>query len=222
MKDFDQKYRSRLEKMSTTNIADALDALSLKGSTYGIIPMWHSMGKIIGPAVTIKVIASGLTKGKHHLGVNAISVANPGDVIIIDNGGRIDTSCWGGILSNGAKMKGVSGVVIDGACRDLDESIETGFNVYARGTVVATARGRVTEEATNVMIQVAGVQVRPGDIVMGDRSGVVIIPKERLDEVVLKAEELHRKETAMIKEILSGVSILEVDTKYNYESMLKK
>ena len=100
--------------------------------------------------------------------MKAIEAAETGDVIIIDNGGRLDTSCWGGILANGAKMKGVSGVVIDGACRDLDDCVEIDFPVYARGTVVCTARGRIMEDSTNVMIQFAGVQVRPGDIVMGE------------------------------------------------------
>lgn len=221
MSDFDKKYRGRLEKLSTTNISDALDALGLKGATYGIRPMWHSWGKVIGKAVTVKMTAAGLTKSKHHLGVKAIDVAGPGDVILIDNGGRLDTSCWGGILANGAKAKGISGVVIDGAFRDLDDCIEADFPVYARGTVVATARGRIMEEATNVMVQFGGVQVRPGDIVVGDRSGVVIIPQEKLDEVIAKAEELYQKEESMISEIRSGVPIIEVDSKYNYEKMLK-
>jgi regulator of RNase E activity RraA len=77
------------------------------------------------------------------------------------------------------------------------------------------------EEATNVMIQFGGVQVRPGDVVMGDRSGVVIIPLEKLDEVVVKAEELYEKEEQMVAEIRSGVSMLEVDNKFNYEKMIK-
>lgn len=221
MGNLSQQYRNRLEKMSTTNVSDALDALSLKGSTYGIVPMWHTMTKVVGSAVTVKMTAAGLTKGKHHLGVKAIDAAQPGDVIVIDNGGRIDTSCWGGILANGAKMKKISGVVIDGACRDLDDCVEAEFNVYARGSVVATARGRVMEEATNVMIQLGGVQVRPGDIIMGDKSGVVVIPAERLEDVVNKAEELYKKEEAMIAEILKGIPMIEVDEKFNYEKMLK-
>ncbi|MTV88901.1 RraA family protein, partial [Streptococcus pneumoniae] len=76
--------------------------------------------------------------------------------------------------------------------------VEIDFPVYARGTVVCTARGRIMEDSTNVMIQFAGVQVRPGDIVMGDRSGIVIIPWEALDEIVNKAEELFKKEEDMI------------------------
>lgn len=215
------EYRSRLMKLSTTNIADALDALNLKGATYGIRPMWESAGKVVGKAVTVKIAAAGLTKSKNHLGVKAIEQAEPGDVVIIDNGGRLDTSCWGGILTMGAKMKGIRAVVVDGAVRDLDDTIEANFPVYARGTVVATARGRIMEEATNVMIQFGGVQVRPGDMVMGDRSGVVIIPQEKITEVVEKAELFYAKEEQMIADIRAGMSMLEVDNKYNYEKMLK-
>jgi len=221
MSNFDVTYRQRMQKLSTTNIADALDALGLKGATYGIRPVWENAGKILGRAVTLKLTAAGLTKSKHHLGVKAIEAAEAGDIIVIDNGGRLDTSCWGGILANGAKMKAVSGVVVDGAIRDVDDCIEAQFPAYARGTVVATARGRIMEEATNVMIQFAGVQVRPRDVVMGDRSGVVIIPQEKLDEVIVKAEELYEKEEQMVAEIRSGASMLEVDNKFNYEKMIK-
>jgi len=223
MSTLSNKIRNYLDKLSTTNISDALDSLGLKGATHGIKPIVEIKGspRIIGEAITIKITSAGLTKSKHHLGVKAIDIAKMGDVIVVDNGGRIDTSCWGGVLANGAKMKGISGVVIDGACRDVDEYIEINFPVYARGSVVATARGRIMEEATNVMIQFGGVQVHPGDIVVGDRSGVVIIPQVKLEEVISKAEEICKKEEKMVKDIKAGKSMLEVDNKYNYEKMLK-
>ena len=168
----------------------------------------------------MKLTAAGLTKNPTHLGIKAIDLAEEGDVIVVDNGGRLDISCWGGCLANGAKMKGVSGVVIDGAARDIDDCIEINFPVYARGTVVATARGRAMEESTNALIQFGGVQVRPGDLIMGDHSGVVVVPWERVDDVLEKAEALCRKEENMIADIRSGMSMVEVDRKYNYEKML--
>ena len=216
-----REQRTRLMKLSTTNVSDALDALGLKGSTFGIRPIWHTMSKICGCAVTVKMTAAGLTKSEHHLGTKAIELAEPGDVIVIDNGGRLDTSCWGGILATGAKYKGVSGVVIDGACRDVDDCVDVDFPVYCRGSVVATARGRIMEESTNAMIQFAGVQVRPGDVILGDKSGVVVVPQERFDDVLVKAEELFDKEEDMIRAIKEGSSMLDVDAKSGYEKMLK-
>ena len=212
----------RLMKLSTTNVSDALDALGYKGSTYGVRPIYEGVKKIAGSAVTVKMTAAGETKGKVHLGIRAIEAAEKGDIIVVDNGGRLDTSCWGGILANGAALKGISGVVIDGACRDVDDYVEIGVPVYARGSVVATARGRIMEESTNTMIQFGGVQVRPGDAVLADRSGVVFIPAEHLDEVVAKAESLYEKEEAMVADLRAGMSSLEVDQKYNYEKMLQK
>lgn len=221
MNEFDQKYRARFEKLSTTNVSDAMDALGIRGSTYGIRPMRESWGKAVGRAVTVKMTAAGETKNKHHLGMKAISVSEPGDIIIIDNGGRTDTSCWGGILANSAKAKGVKAVIIDGACRDLDDCIDIDFPVFARGTVVWTARGRIMEQSTNEMIQFGGVQVRPGDVVMGDRSGVVVVPWERVEEVLDKSEALYEKEEAMVREILASNDVLSVDNKFGYEQMLK-
>jgi len=221
MNEFNEKYRARFEKLSSTNVSDALDALGLRGATCGIRPMIQRWNKIVGPAVTMRMTAAGQTPQKTHLGMNAIAAAKPGDVIVIDNGGRMDTSCWGGVLANGAKAKGISGTVIDGCCRDLDDCIEADYTVYARGTVVQTARGRVIEESTNQMIQFGGVQVRPGDIVVGDSSGIVIVPAEHIDAVLEKAEQLWQKEEDMVAELKAGADILEVDAKYNYNKMLK-
>ena len=218
----EQALRERLLNLSTTNVSDALDALGYRGATYGIRPIYEGAGKIAGSAVTVKMTAAGETKGKVHLGIRAIEAAQAGDVVVVDNGGRLDTSCWGGILANGALLKGISGVVIDGACRDVDDYVELGFPVYARGSVVATARGRIMEESTNGMIQFGGVQVRPGDGVLADRSGVVIIPAEHLEEVIARAEALFRKEEDMVADLRGGMSSLEVDQKYNYEKMLQK
>jgi len=219
---FDKRYRERFEKLSTTNVSDACDFHGIRGATCGIRPMSESWGRMVGRAVTMKMCAAGETKNRHHLGMNAIVASEPGDIIVIDNGGRLDTSCWGGILANSAKMRRITGVVIDGCCRDLDDILDADFPVYARGCVVATARGRVMEQSTNEMISFGGVQVRPGDVVMCDRSGVVIIPWEHVDEVLEKAEELCGKEEAMLTEILATGDILGTDDKFAYEKMLKR
>jgi 4-hydroxy-4-methyl-2-oxoglutarate aldolase len=220
-KEFDEKYRKRFERMATTNISDALDKVGVRGTVVGIGPM-YDCPKVVGRAVTIKITAAGMIKAKHHLGVRAIDSAGAGDVIIIDNRGDLNNNCWGEILSMGAKMKGVSGVVVDGAARDIDACKEFGFPVYARGTIPLTARGRIMEESFNEVIRIGDVQVRPGDIVMADVNGVVIIAHEKLDEVLSAAEEILQKEEAMVDELRKGVPILEVDQKYAYEAMLKK
>ena len=220
-KEFDEKYRTRLEKLSTTNLADALDKEGMRGAVIGIRPM-YDCPRIIGRAVTMKVTAAGMWKTKYHMGVRAIDSASAGDIIIIDNRGDTNNNCWGEILSMGAKMKGVSGVVVDGAARDIDSCKEFGFPVYARGAVPITARGRIMEESVNEVVRIGDIQVRPGDIVMADVNGVVIIPVEKLDDVVKSAEGIAEKESAMVEELRKGANIVEVDQKYSYETMLKK
>ena len=216
-----EPYRKRLEKLSTTNLSDALDKIGIRGAVIGIRPLF-GMPKVIGRAVTIKITAAGMVKSKRHLGIDAIASSEPGDVIAIDNRGDLYNNCWGEILAMGAKMKGVAGVVVDGAARDIDACKEFGFPVYARGTVPITARGRIMEESFNEVIRVGDVQVRPGDIVMADINGVVIIPAEKLEEVLEAATQIQQKEDAMVEELRRGVPILEVDQKYSYETMLKK
>ena len=211
----------RLSKLDTCAVSDGMDRLKLAGATYGIRPMWPCP-KIVGRAVTMKIKPVGLEKPKQHLGTLPIDVAQPGDVIVIDNGGRPDTSCWGGLLALAAKTKGISGVVIDGACRDIDESRDLGFPVYARGAVPMTARGRVMQESYNQEIEFAGVQVHPGDLVIADGSGVVIIPRSEEEEVVREAESVAATEARMAEGIRRGMSVLEVLEKLGYEQMLNK
>ena len=211
----------RLLKLDTCAVADGMDRLGLVGATYGVRPMWLCP-KIVGRAVTMKIKPVGLDKPKQHLGTLPIDAAQPGDVIVIDNGGRLDTSCWGGLLALAAKTKGISGVVIDGACRDIDESRELGFPVYARGAVPMTARGRIMQESYSTEIEFAGVQVHPGDLVIADGSGVVIIPRSKEEDVIKEAETVAATEARMADGIRQGMSVLEVLEKLGYEQMLDK
>ena len=218
---FDGQYRSRFLKLSTTNLSDAMDKVGVRGAVIGIRPM-YDCPRIVGRAVTIKVTAAGMMKSKHHLGVQAIDSSEEGDIIVIDNRGDLNNNCWGEVLSMGAKMKGVSGVVVDGAARDIDMCKEFEFPVYARGTIPITARGRIMQESFKEVIRIGDVQVRPGDIVIADVNGVVVIPVEKLDEVLGAAEDIFTKEAAMVEDLKNGLSIIEVDHKYSYENMLKK
>lgn len=216
------EQRFRLMKLSSNTISDAMDALGINGSTHGIKPLWENCPKLVGEAVTIKLGPTGQVKNKNsHLCVDAINASKPGDVIVIDNSGNMEVSTWGGLLANGAQAKGVSGVAIDGVARDLDYFVECNFPVYARDVVVRTSRGRIMEYETNGIIQFCNVQVRPGDVVVGDRSGISIIPKEKLEEVIAKAEELENKESSMMKDVENGNDMFTVDSKYDYANWLK-
>ena len=219
--DFDAQFRSRLELLATSNLSDALDKLGIPlCAVVGIVPQWGRT-KVIGRAVTIKMTAAGAVPSVAHLGVDAIANSHVGDVIVIDNRGDLHNNCWGEILALGAKVKGVSGVVVDGAVRDVDACETFGFPVHARGTVPCTARGRIVQEAWNVPVRLGNAPVRPGDVVVADANGVVVIPIDKLSNVVNAAEEIMEKELAMLEALQSGESMLEVDRRFSYETMLR-
>jgi 4-hydroxy-4-methyl-2-oxoglutarate aldolase len=211
----------RLARLDTCAVSDALDSLNLNGATWGVRPMWPCP-RIAGRAVTMKIKPAGVEQPKQHLGTAPIEAAKPGDIIVIDNGGKLEFSCWGGLLALSAKLKGLSGVVIDGASRDIDEARDLQFPVYARNAVPMTARGRVVQESFNQEIQFAGVQCRPGDLVIADSSGVVIIPRAMEEEVVTAAEGIYAKEQEMAAGIRKGSSGMEMLEKLGYERMLNK
>lgn len=214
------ELREEMQEFSTTLLSDAMEALGFFGATQGILPIYDGVPKIFGEAVTVKSVAAGITKGKGHQGAEAIAAANPGDILVIDNNNRTDVNTFGGILANACKQKGIAGFVTDGAVRDVADYKEIGFPVYAAARTVATGRGRTIEFATNVMISLQGVQVRPGDVIYGDLDGVVVIPKERFLQVVEKARELLAKERYIISEIRKGIPFTEIDQKSGYERML--
>jgi 4-hydroxy-4-methyl-2-oxoglutarate aldolase len=211
----------RLAKLDCCAVSDALDRIGLKGAVLGIRPLWPCP-RIVGRCVTVKIEPVGLERPKQHLCTPAIAAAAPGDVIVVDVGGRIDVAAWGGLLSLAAQIKKLAGVIVDGACRDIDESRELLFPVYARAAVQVTARGRIMQQSFNEKIQFAGVPVHPGDLVIADGSGVVFIPRAKEAEVIAEAEALARREAVMAEAIRSGRSIVEVMENQGYESMLAK
>jgi 4-hydroxy-4-methyl-2-oxoglutarate aldolase len=209
----------RMARLDTCAVSDALDRLGLKGAVLGIGPLWPCP-RIVGRCVTVKIKPAGLEKSKQHLCTPAIAAATPGDVIVVDNGGRVDVAAWGGLLSLAAQVRQVRGVIVDGACRDLDESRELGFPVFGRAAVQVTARGRIMQQSFNEEIAFAGVQVHPGDLVIADASGVVFVPRARELDVIAQAQALAQREAAMAEAIRGGRSVVEVMETMGYESML--
>jgi regulator of RNase E activity RraA len=223
MKDYDKPSKEIVEKFkkfSTCNVSDALDKIGLKSGIWGINPFYECK-KIVGTALTMRLTAEGMTKNTSHLGADVIDIGEEGDIIVIDNAGRLDQNCWGGILTHAAQQKGIEGVVIDGAFRDVDELKELKYPVYARGVIPRTARGRFIQESYNKVIQCGGVQVRPGDIVMADENGIVIVPKEKAEEVLEISEELLQKEESMVKQLKEGIPFKEVDRNAEYNKMVE-
>ncbi len=209
-------------KVSTCMVSDALDKLGLSAGIYGIVPMYDKCKKIVGPAITMKIIASGTNNPPGHMGSDPLFVAEPGDILVYDNAGRPGENCWGDIVTWSAIQKGIIGTVADGAVRDLGEVREADYPIYARSRTPLTARGRTVQGDYNCTIRIGDVQCNPGDLVIADVNGVCIIPCDRADEVLEAALDILEKETAMIEEIKKGISFLEVDKKSGYDKLLEK
>lgn len=216
--DFVEKFRP----YSTTNVSDALDKLGLPPGIIGILPLYDSCPKLLGTAMTMKITAAGPTRPSAHMGVDPIMSARKGDVIVIDNAGRLNENCWGEILTYASIQRGIAGVVIDGACRDIDVIKTLKFPAYARGRVPLTARGRIMQDSYNCLIRIGGVQVRPGDIIMADDNGVAVIPQERAEEVLAATAEIFERELRMVEELKKGVPLDEVDQRSGYDRMLNR
>ncbi len=216
----DSALLARLEALDACALSDALDSLGLPGATLRLRPLWPCP-RIWGRAITVQIAPKGDAQPAVHLNTPAIEAANPGDVIVVANDGREDVSCWGDILSSAASVKGVSGVVIDGACRDIDASAEIGFPVYGLAVVPVSARNRIVQKSMNEPVRMAGVTVRVGDYVLADGSGTVFIPADHAEEVIAAAERLLAKQTAMVAAVRAGRSVVEVMHDREFDAALK-
>jgi regulator of RNase E activity RraA len=208
--------------LDVTTVSDALDACGLPPGEGGLRPMW-GRPKVAGFAVTVELEPLSGQPGTEpdarpdaqpstehrgaHILTGAIAGAGPDDVIVVANGGRTDVSSWGGIVSVGAAVRSVRGVITDGACRDVGQARELGFPVFARAQVPVTARGRLRQKSAGEPVLVGAVTVRPGDVVMADEGGVVVVPRERAAEVLDAAQRLAAREAAIEAEVRAGVPL---------------
>jgi 4-hydroxy-4-methyl-2-oxoglutarate aldolase len=211
----------RLARLDACAVSDALDKLGLAGAVTGIQRL-ASTRRISGRVLTVKMEKDdGRPAASRHLGTSAIEAAEPGDVIVMEQRTGLDAACWGGNLSFGARQRQVSGVIVDGPARDIDEARDYDFPVYARSATSRTARGRIVETGTNVPIVVGDVTVHPGDFVVADASAVVFIAQADIERVLDAADAIAERERAMVAAMREGTPISQVMGR-NYETMLKK
>lgn len=216
----------RLRRLDACAVSDALDKLQLPGAVTGL-PQRSGGGRIAGRAVTMKVGPGQPPPGPaRHLGCTAIEQSGPDHIIVVEQRSGVEAGCWGGLLTLGAKVRGVAGVVADGPLRDVDEAVAYGFPIFSRSLTSRTARGRVVELGVQVPVRIGAaiggeVVVQPGDYVLADQSAVIFISADDIERVLHAAETIVAKEAAMAKAILSGTPIGEVMGGH-YEHMLEQ
>jgi regulator of RNase E activity RraA len=200
----------RLRRLDTCAVSDALDTLGLPGATTGLRPLWSVPGPVAGRVRTVLAGPRESGRPAQHIAAAAIEAAEAGDVLLIANDGRVDVSCWGGILTLAAGARGLGGVVVDGAMRDIAECEEHAFPVFGRAVVPVSARGRIVQLAMGEPVRVAGTTVHEGDLVLADRNGVVFVPAADVDRVLGLAERIVAREDAMAAAVRDGQPVTEV------------
>lgn len=207
------------QKTTTSSVSDAVDQV-VKRSGFMSFDMRPYVGKaFVGRAVTalVKPAKSGESTSSTAIAhsVDMIDQAKPGEVgvIVFEDGQAV--SALGGLMGTAAKSRGMVGMVLDGAIRDIGELRRLGLPVFARAASPASAVGRYKSVAKNVPITCAGVTVNPGDIIVAGEDGVVVVPLVKADEVLKAAQAIDERESKMVPFIQQEKSLQKAVGKFN-------
>ena len=207
-----------LAAFSAATVSDALDRLGRPGSMLGVAPLFDG-ARLCGPAFTVRYVTAGSPPGT--VG-DYLDDVPPGAVVVLDNGGRTDCTVWGDILTAMAADRGVGGTVIDGVCRDVQRALGTGYPIYSRGRFMRTGKDRVEVSDVNRPVTVGGVQVRPGDLLLGDADGVLAVPAELVDQVLEVCAVVSEREEAILADVLAGRSLAAARARHGYHLLQRK
>ncbi|HKW73826.1 MAG TPA: RraA family protein [Candidatus Dormibacteraeota bacterium] len=205
---------ARLARHSTSTLSDALDRLGIPGQALGISPLDRRF-RLAGPAFTVRTIPVALGASPGTVG-DYIDEVPPGSVLVLDNGGRMDGTVWGDILTVTAHRNQLAGTVIHGVCRDASRSLELGYPIFSRGVTMRTGRGRVQADGVNVPVSLGDVRVQPGDLLIGDGDGVVVVPADRVEDVIHVADDISAAEDSIREEIRGGSRLDEARKRHRY------
>ncbi|WP_320957794.1 RraA family protein [Enterocloster asparagiformis] len=203
------------EQMDTPGVSDAMDRLGIPCALFNIKPIVPGT-KLCGQAFTVHYTACGQMKGT--VG-DFLDDVQPGQVVVIDNGGRLDCTVWGDIMSICAAKKGIAGTVIDGVCRDLPVIRRLGYPVFSKGYYMSTGKDRVYVDRINAPVTVSGLQILPGDLLLADDSGAVVIPRARATEILKTATEIARIEDQIVAQIQAGCPLKKARAKLGYHTL---
>ncbi|MCH4875260.1 RraA family protein [Pseudomonas sp. TMW22091] len=208
----------RLSALDTNTVSDALDFLGMRGATFGLLPLWNCP-KITGRASTVQLGAKQDAAPTAHLISPVVARIDTDDRVLVIAGGAEGVSCWGDILANAARMKGIRGSVLDGCSRDIKGSEAIGYPLYGRGVTMISARNRLVQVDAGCAVSMAGVTVKEGDYVMADECGTVFVAAEVIDKVLELAERIDRRQAAMVDAIRAGCSVERVMHDSQFEAI---
>jgi regulator of RNase E activity RraA len=213
-----EELLKKFKALDTTSISDALDRLGIKGGCLGILPQ-VSGTKAVGRAFTVRYRPCGVEKGT--VG-DFLDDVEPGQVVVLDNGGRTYGTVWGDIMTVYAQKRKIAGTVIDGVCRDLPRIIESKYPIFTRGRLMVTGKDRVEVDGINVPVSVSDVLIQSGDIVACDDTGVVVVPFDKVEEVLKIALEIDEAEQKILEMLDKGMTLKEARKQMGYHKLQTK
>ncbi len=169
-----------------------------------IRPLWKTF-KLVGPAFTVRT--SALDSAVVH---KAIDMAEPGDVIVIDRNGDGKHACWGEMTALASKIRGLAGAVVDGCATDLTEIEEMQFPVYSRGISAITTKSLALEGEINTQVQIGGIPVNPGDLIVADVNGVLVVPQELAPKIIEACDAREKREVWVREQLKKGEKLSEI------------
>ena len=215
----DEPIIAAFKKTYPASVSDAVELVTGKNGTMG-----HDMKPFVGGAMVGRAVTSLVKPASPEQATPALSTkhsvemidhAKPGEVGVIVMDGTLDIAAMGNLMATAAKVRGMAGMVLDGAIRDIWDVRRMGLTIYARSASPRTAVGHYATVARNVEVNCGGVSVRPGDIIIADEDGVVVVPQERAEEVLKKAQEIDAREKGMFPFIREFKSLTKAIEKFN-------
>jgi 4-hydroxy-4-methyl-2-oxoglutarate aldolase len=204
--------------LSTAALSDALDRVGRSGALLGLSPLANAQ-QLVGRAFTVRYRPAGNPPGT--VG-DYLDEIGPGQAVVLENAGRTDCTVWGDILTALAHDRGVSGTVIDGVNRDVRRALDLGYPIYSRGRFMRTGKDRVEVAEIGGVVSVAGIQISPGDLLVGDDDGVVVVPRDVESETIEIARAITEREATILADALSGMTLAEARSRQGYHELQRR
>ena len=208
----------KFKSLPTACVSDAMDKLGILGSAFGIVPLTDEL-TLVGRAFTVRYVPVGAGGGTVGDFIDDVPL---GGVVVISNNGRTDCTVWGDIMTTTAIAKGIAGTVIDGVCRDVSYAISNSYPLYTCGRFMRTGKDRVTVAEVGGTVNLSDAQVSPGDIIVGNADGIVVVPQNRAEEIYELASSIEHIEEKIIIDIKNGISLFDARKKHSYHNLQKR
>ena len=203
---------TRLAAHPTSAVSDALDELGIAGALSGIAAQREGIGRVCGRALPVRFVRKAKDPQAYRFGggvgkplERVLKTMKAGDFVVMDLDGATDASAWGGLASRLAQRRGVRGTIMWGTCRDLEEIRAVGYPVWAVGVCPRRSRNEFAFGSINEDIVVAGVTIAPGDFVLADESGAVVVPQARAEEVLDLVARIEAQERALEEQVRDDI-----------------